>query len=298
MAKLRNEPVDQATLLQYLETKSDFHFELKVLKMMRDLGLPCEHGGHYTDPVTKKSREFDIRCRVVVGPLRVQLAIECKNVKPNFPLLVTAVRRSVGESYHDVALVADREEQRHGPFNISMLGPPRARARSHRLHGRQTMYAEGKPVGKSTTQVGINLGREGELVAGDSEVYEKWSQCLSSLKDLVGEIEGMRDAADERGQVLAIALPVLVVPDGTLWQTVYGDDGARIDDPCQVSRVSIYVGKDYSLGLLNGDDFVVSHFEVMTASGLEDFARQSLTSREAMSQVFFGGADPARVPAG
>ncbi|MBZ2186455.1 MAG: hypothetical protein K7J46_17245, partial [Bryobacter sp.] len=45
----------------HLEATSDFAFELKCLKLMRTLGWRSQHGGTYRDPVTDKSREFDIR---------------------------------------------------------------------------------------------------------------------------------------------------------------------------------------------------------------------------------------------
>lgn len=289
MARLKEDPIGQATLLEYLETKSDFHFELKVLKMMRDLGLPCEHGGHYTDPVTKKSREFDIRCRAAAGPFQVQLAVECKNLQPHFPLLVTAVRRPAAESYHDVARVADPEEGT-GLYGMRVPALPEPRARAQRIDGRRSMYAEGEPVGKSTTQVGMSAARDPEMVVGDSDVYEKWGQCLSSLADLVAEIEDMRNENSRSGRLVATALPVLVVPNGTLWRTIYADDGSRIEDPCLVERVSIWVGKEHDLGFNNPDNFIISHVEVMTEDGLANFIQTSLTSERAMQATFFARA--------
>jgi hypothetical protein len=63
VARLKSDPIGVAELTKYLETESDFDFELRVLHSLQDIGVNCEHGGHYEDPVTKKSREFDIRLR-------------------------------------------------------------------------------------------------------------------------------------------------------------------------------------------------------------------------------------------
>ena len=71
--KLKPAPVTLKDLNEYLsESTSDFSFELEVLKELRSHHLKCEHGGHYEDPVTKKSREFDIRALFESGTVSVQ----------------------------------------------------------------------------------------------------------------------------------------------------------------------------------------------------------------------------------
>jgi hypothetical protein len=61
MAKLKTDEILPEDLVEYLNSYSDFSFELAVLKMLRTSDIDCEHGGYYEDPITKKSREFDIR---------------------------------------------------------------------------------------------------------------------------------------------------------------------------------------------------------------------------------------------
>ena len=52
-------------------------FELRVLKELTDLKLNCQHGGAYDDPITGKSREFDIRALMYGDEfLRVHLSVE------------------------------------------------------------------------------------------------------------------------------------------------------------------------------------------------------------------------------
>ena len=61
MSKLLPDPITQSDLEEYLSDYADFSFELRVLKVLTDLKLQCQHGGTYEDPVTGKSREFDIK---------------------------------------------------------------------------------------------------------------------------------------------------------------------------------------------------------------------------------------------
>lgn len=285
--QLRDNEIGQDLLIEYLETQSDFHFELKILKMMRDHLLPCEHGGHYSDPVTGKSREFDIRCRVAQGRCHVQLAVECKNLRKNFPLLISTLPRTVEESYHEAVVIADPPmETREILGQIIEEESLKSRARPMRVKGHQSIYRPGDLVGKSTSQVGLSVGRDHEIVVGDSDIYEKWGQCVSSLTDLIRETEHMRLLSRPKEWLVATAIPILVIPDGTLWRVSYADDGARIDNPQQVHRVSVFAGMKYRLRKL-ADSLSVSHVEIMTESGLKTFIKDHLSSTKTIADAFF-----------
>jgi len=80
MVKLKEAPIIDTDLIDYLSTESDFAFELHVLNTLIAHGFTCEHGGSYDDPVTKKPREFDIRATKTLGHFHIRLAVECKNV--------------------------------------------------------------------------------------------------------------------------------------------------------------------------------------------------------------------------
>ncbi len=60
MAKLKTDPITPADLVEFLNTTSDFGFEIKVMKVLAGLGFKLKHGGTYIDPVTEKPRQFDI----------------------------------------------------------------------------------------------------------------------------------------------------------------------------------------------------------------------------------------------
>ena len=53
-----------------------------------------------------------------------------------------------------------------------------SRAETLSIRGKHSMYKRGEPVGKSTVQVG--RASDGSISANDSELYEKWEQCLGS----------------------------------------------------------------------------------------------------------------------
>ena len=71
MRKLSPNSITQSDIAEYLNGYSDFSFEIKVLKKFTNLGYECEHGGTYEDPVTGKSREFDIRALIQKEFVRV-----------------------------------------------------------------------------------------------------------------------------------------------------------------------------------------------------------------------------------
>ncbi len=86
MVKLFDREIEKKDIIEYLNSYSDFSFEIKVLNKVISLGFKCEHSGTYKDPVTGVTREFDIRATKKIHDydkktLYLCLAIECKNVR-------------------------------------------------------------------------------------------------------------------------------------------------------------------------------------------------------------------------
>lgn len=107
MAKLQDTVIEKSDIETYLNDLSDFTFEIKTLKAFTSLGFECEHAGTYDDPVTGKTREFDIRARKRLLDeeklkLDLSLSVECKNIKDNFPLVIHSTKRTEAESYLDL----------------------------------------------------------------------------------------------------------------------------------------------------------------------------------------------------
>ena len=84
------------------------------------------------------------------------------------------------------------------------------------------------------------------FISSDAESYDKWGQALSSAHDLVQQAV---DGASNRGvnQFFVLILPVLVVPDQSLWAVDYNEAGQR-SPPQQVDRATLFVGREYPLG--------------------------------------------------
>jgi hypothetical protein len=102
MLKQDDVPITSADLQEYLARQDDFGLELFVYSMARSLGMAATHGGTYADPVTKKPRQYDVRAHLARDDLRIDVAIECKSLRPSFPLLVSRIPRIPEESYHQV----------------------------------------------------------------------------------------------------------------------------------------------------------------------------------------------------
>jgi hypothetical protein len=277
MAKLKPDPIQKSDLVEYLESYSDFSFELSVLKMLRENGLQCKHSGLYEDPVTGKSRQFDIRAIRTINQKRVRLAVECKNLRDNFPVLISCIPRHESESYHQVAIVSEPEWTGiHG-------GVLASRAKIVSIRGKYSIYKPNDLVGKSTVQVGRTL--EGTISANDTELYDKWSQCLSSSADLVSEIYW--DGQKDKSLYFSLMIPIVVVPNGRLWSVAYNDDGIGIAEPSETNRCSCFIGKDYKMGTkFAGTTILISHLEIMTFDGLKAFVKSHLESDEGMWDLF------------
>ncbi|MEX2411838.1 MAG: hypothetical protein WD607_10820 [Candidatus Paceibacterota bacterium] len=104
MAKLNNKNIEKSDIEEYAKNVSDFSFEMQVFNLVKNLGFYCEHDGTYEDPITSKPREFDIRAEYEDHRVKFFLAIEAKNLKENFPLVISCVPRQKDESYHEVII--------------------------------------------------------------------------------------------------------------------------------------------------------------------------------------------------
>lgn len=270
MTKLRPDPIARPDLLEYLDGHSDFSFEIKTLNTLIGLGFDCEHAGTYDDPATRKPREYDIRATRRMGNRFLRLAVECKNLRPNYPLLVSCLPRHPEEAFYEVSFSVNPEtnamEVPSGPAALAMI----PRSKNLRLVGRDSLYPAGDPVGKSLAQVGRSNHDDG-IVSGDSDVYAKWSQALSSADDLT--YLACSDGEDRTGNIaLSLVFPLVVVPDGRLWRTVYDANGSRSSEPHAVDRCSYFVNRVYfHRSPAGGDTLVISHLEFVTSNGLLRF---------------------------
>jgi hypothetical protein len=247
----------ESDMIEYLETESDFAFELSVLNQLVSLGFQCTHGGSYEDPSSNRTRQFDIRAAKLADPIDVHFAVECKNLRDDFPLLVSCIPRVASESFHEVAIPLKRSRSR---FAL----PLPDYSKVVRLREEETIYKVSDPVGKSCAQVGRS--DNGRLKANDAEVFEKWAQALASASDLTFDALVTEPSEDDEDIQRIVIFPVLVVSPNNLWSVDFDADGNRLCKPRRTERVSMYVGKAYHHKMVG--TFVASHLEVVTPRGL------------------------------
>lgn len=284
MAKLKPDPVGQPELTDFLDNHSDFSFELQVLNTLVGLGFACEHGGSYEDPVTKKPREFDIRATKDFENRILRFAVECKNLRENYPLLVSCVPRRDEEAFHEIVVSVDPDKF---PLQEPAWGESRAmqpESKTVRITGARTFYPSGGPVGKSCAQVGRM--ENGDITANDSDVYEKWSQALSSAHDLT--YEACRDGTERTDDMcFSLVFPILVVPNDRLWVVQFDAAAYRTCAPRQTDRCSRFVNLSYyHRSGLTGDEMTISHLEFVTVTGLCQFVDQLCGNDERVSGSF------------
>ncbi len=283
MAKLNLDPIEKTDIVEYLDEYSDFSFELKVLNLLCEMGFSCEHSGIYEDPITKKTREFDIRARKSLGFRHIKLSVECKNFRSNFPLVAHCTQRIPSESYHNV-LVRNYQPSK----SSDLISERQSDSEKARVSSPHSLYLESEYVAKSIDQVGrSNNG----IVSNDGSVFEKINQAIHSAYDLIEEAH--YDIYGPKGKA-EIILPILVIPDDRLWAVRYDDSGARVGDIELVEHLTYYVGQQWRVGYINEQNpslsnftwYTLSHLEVITFSALNRVLNEYFNPEENWGRAF------------
>jgi hypothetical protein len=267
MAKLKPGDINKADLIAYLQDNSDFSFEVQTLNALVGLGFTCEHGGTYKDPATKIPREYDIRATRQMEQRFLHLAVECKNLRSNFPLLISCLPRRQEEAFHNIS-ISDNRELMPGdtPYLLSKI----SYSKSLRRENINSLYPAGQPVGKSCDQVG-RLQNGSDITSSDSDIYPKWAQALSSAHDLI--YSTLDKGTQIAKQAKSLVIPLVVVPNNRLWRVQFDVNGQRISDPEPVEQCSYFVNHEYTYQLTSHTQkFVISHLHFTTSDGLSQFA--------------------------
>jgi hypothetical protein len=250
MAKLKDDAITAKDMEEFVGSNSDFAFEMHVLAQLRALGFECAHSGTYRDPVTDKIRQFDIRAVKHQGNSTLALAVECKNLRPNNPLLLSAVPRTPSESFHDLLVWKGSGYHRY----------PSVRP----IAGHDSAYKPDDMVGKKPDQVGRDTS--GALVSNDEPTFDKLSQAVNSCRDLVRDFAPKPDEPPVRAVV-----PILVVPEGLLWQADYDRDGRLAEGPRAVAHTTLFLNNTWLVETgLNPIPCRQSHIEFVTLGALPE----------------------------
>jgi hypothetical protein len=258
--------ITASAIRQVVISEDDFGHEMRVGKILNNVEYPRlqfdhirvnrpSHGGTYKDQVTGKTRQFDYRCQMTQGQDRLKnifLAVECKNLNPEYPLVVCGRPRTYEESYH---LFIQREDDEKSSLR--------------KVEGIDSFYKPDHFVGKSLMRL---KEKGGKLCSdGDSEIYDRWSQALASSHDLA--FGAVLNKPPPRSY--AFVMPLVAVPNNSLWTVTYTDDGTVLGDPIQVDQCEYYVDQKLLIGL----PFVITHIHFLTLKGLSQMISNFVVSR-------------------
>lgn len=257
-------PLNAKELRAYLESQDEFAFEREVFTHAKGFGLKVQHAGLYEDPLSEKFRQFDLRAGVANGDARVRLAIECKSLTPAYPLLVSCVPRSSDESFHEVMFSPGTGIRRMG----------------------STLYPPNDPVGKQMRQVGRVKGKF--AATNERDLFDKYQQAMASSADLI--VDSATETRPRKAtEIFAAVLPVLVVPDGTLWMARYSSTGSIERDPEPASELTFYLGRKYPIPFDPERTFTVTHLHIMTKTAVTDLLREmGQPQRGGIWELLFG----------
>lgn len=263
--KLNDKRISKDDLIEYTDNYSDFSFEMKVLNCFPD-SYRVNHGGTYEDPISGKFREFDIRAVHSFDnqfSKSIYMAVEAKNLKESFPLLVSCVPRKKEEAYHDLIVSEFRGHTGVGYTSYGHI--------QHVKHTKNRLYNVGKFVGKSLDQVGRRDTRENELVGNDSDIYSKWSQAINSSFELA-DTAYYKSYDNLRRSFISFIMPIVVIPDKTLWVAKYDNEGNRVEEITQEDECQYFVGNKFELGdKISSAEIILSHLHIMTFSRFNKF---------------------------
>ena len=278
-------PIDAADIRKAISDADDFGHEMRVRNLLEVTpAIDFEHGGTYKDPVTGKPRQFDFRCALRRQNALLSLAVECKNLSLESPLVISGTWRRKEEAFHDLI------ESRTGRFESGSMIFVGLSSTTRRSDGDNSFYAAKKFVGKSLLR--IKAGKSVPIASPDSDIYDRWSQALASGIDLASEACELSKKL-HLPHVFSAVLPVVVVADGSLWRVIYDEKGEMLDEPKMTDRCELYIGR--SLRLREEPkpfrhQFTFSHIHFFTLSGFDSFLERMVTNDKAWDILFNTGA--------
>ena len=172
----------------YLRKNDDFQLEIDVLNACRAAGFCANHGGTYQDPTLGKDRQFDIQAEWrAKNSSKILLAVECKNLAPENPFLVSRTPRSKDEAFHH-ALVLE--------FTVNGTNRQVSRVVDY------GDYQRFEQVGKSICRI-PRPEKPGVTKTGDSDIYGTWAQPVQSASSMLIETSrGMAGSREKKAELL------------------------------------------------------------------------------------------------
>ncbi|MFZ1219414.1 MAG: hypothetical protein WAO00_08975 [Chthoniobacterales bacterium] len=249
-----------------------FGHEMRVRRILQSYRRESQlqHGGGYRDPQTHKTREFDFRWVFRRYETALSFAIECKNVSVDSPVVISGSNRAKREATHDLV------ESRTGGLFQTATGQVyldvAAAGVIRNVAVDESIYPSEGFVGRNILQLKPGKKTGSYTSARDSDLYEKWFQALSSAFDLV--TVAMRYANHDQKHLFTLILPIVVLPNNTLWRAHYSEDGELMSDPEKVDECELFVGRPIVPTVELGDfeePYTFSHLHFFTTDGFTAF---------------------------
>jgi hypothetical protein len=285
--------VSQRDIRDVITREDDFGHEMRVGSVLRSCStMVLEHGGTYTDPVSDKPRQFDYRSWLTFGGTRLALAIECKNINPATPVVICGAPRAATEAFHDLI------ESRQGSFDDGDMVQVGLSSVTRRMSRDNRFYPAGQFVGKSLVR--IQAEKKTISRSGESELYDRWAQAVSSAIEL-GTSAKFVARHLRLGNVFSAVLPIVVVPNNALWRAFYDDTGTLNSEPERVDECTFFIGREIEIaesGKPWFQTFTFSHVHFLTLTGLKSFLSTMVSDKTAWRCLFVDPTEAIKVSAG
>jgi hypothetical protein len=258
----KEQPLSQEDVQEFLDAgrEADFLLEIEALRLLDEMSYRLDFCGRYDDAASHKTREFDLQAWQTGNDGRtVVLAVECKNISENSPILALCSPTTNRERY--IAFI-ERKKPTEGlnhlssPFKVKRCEwPP---------------YIENEYDCRTIEQIARQVkGNQGpKIVAAGNQVYSKWEQATASLGALI------RQAAEDALPIEneCYFFPILVVPDETLWSVCYDLKGKRTVPPGKVDFVLQSISLRCEFGSKPPHESLhISKMHVTTLTGFRKF---------------------------
>ena len=220
--------------------------------------------------------------------------MECKNLKESFPLVIHATQRERRDSFHNILC-------KRPPYFSKIVRGENAnvdfsqRTSNIKIIGAKTPYLPGQWVGKGMDQIGLSNDTPPKFVTSDRETYEKMNQSVNSAMEMITLVE---DHSELYYRFIAV-LPILVVPNNTLWQINYKIGGQVDGTPNKVNHVQYYLNQEFTITEYKTRNYVVpekrnytfTHLDIVTLDAIPTLL-ESYFNNDDNEPHFFGVNQP------
>jgi hypothetical protein len=281
----KNKIPDSVDILNYIKEKDDFNFEINVLKLGTDNGFLCKHAGSYIDPLSKKIRQFDLQFEMHFGSFHIFLPIECKNLNPEYPIVISQTPRELNESYHEI-IVSKNLYQAGSKKSVNEFIEDDDRFNKSfpvKISTNNKIYPKKANVGKSIMQISVDV--DGKANSKNEEIYDKWIQVFGQARSVLNQAAEIYNKNTNDFNFSAI-FPILVIPNNCLWTINYDLNGNILNKPKLEDYSELYFGLESSFTDIYEDFFTFSHLKICTFKAFEKYLQKIIGKKHFFNNIF------------